>query len=182
MPATPATAHATSPPSSGGSHRRGQRDQYRRTDARPATSSPGACVDLRAPGPSSVSAVFNGGIGAKSGTSMATPHLAGVAALYQGLKAMRPPRRCTSGSRSTAPCFWHSAPVFLDDFETDRGQLRDDTGSDTPTTGVWERVNPEPTSMPSGPRSWARSGADPTALSPAGLPDRRWDRTMSTVV
>lgn len=43
----------------------------------------GNCLDLYAPGEDVESATF-GGYGTKSGTSMATPHAAGVAALYLG--------------------------------------------------------------------------------------------------
>jgi subtilisin family serine protease len=42
----------------------------------------GTCVDIYAPGQSIVSDYLNGGTATMSGTSMATPHVAGVGALY----------------------------------------------------------------------------------------------------
>jgi hypothetical protein len=41
--------------------------------------------------------------------------------------------------------------VFFDDFETDRGWTRNPNGTDTATTGLWERGDPEPTDS-SGPK------------------------------
>jgi subtilisin family serine protease len=52
-------------------------------DQRAVSSSTGDCVDLYAPGTGIRSTVPGGGIESYSGTSMAAPHAAGVAALYK---------------------------------------------------------------------------------------------------
>ena len=53
------------------------------TDAKSSFSNWGSCVDLYAPGSSITSTWLNGGTNTISGTSMASPHVAGVAALYK---------------------------------------------------------------------------------------------------
>lgn len=55
-----------------------------RSDRRASFSNYGSCVDAYAPGVSIPSAWLNGGAATLSGTSMASPHVAGVAALYKG--------------------------------------------------------------------------------------------------
>ena len=53
------------------------------SDAKSSFSNWGSCVDLYAPGSSITSTWLNGGTNTISGTSMASPHVAGVAALYK---------------------------------------------------------------------------------------------------
>ncbi|HEX8694259.1 MAG TPA: S8 family serine peptidase [Longimicrobium sp.] len=54
-----------------------------RSDAKASYSNYGSCVDLYAPGSSITSLWLNGGTNTISGTSMASPHVAGVGALYK---------------------------------------------------------------------------------------------------
>jgi subtilisin family serine protease len=53
------------------------------SDAKSSFSNYGSCVDLYAPGSSITSTWLNGGTNTISGTSMASPHVAGVGALYK---------------------------------------------------------------------------------------------------
>jgi len=55
-----------------------------KTDTRASFSNVGRCVDTYAPGVSITSDWLSGGTNTISGTSMASPHVAGVAALYKG--------------------------------------------------------------------------------------------------
>jgi subtilisin family serine protease len=54
------------------------------TDGRSSFSNTGSCVDIYGPGSSITSAKLNGTSTVMSGTSMASPHVAGVGALYKG--------------------------------------------------------------------------------------------------
>ncbi len=54
-----------------------------KADAKASYSNYGSCVDAYAPGSAIKSAWINGGVNTISGTSMASPHVAGVGALYK---------------------------------------------------------------------------------------------------
>jgi subtilisin family serine protease len=57
------------------------------SDYRASFSNYGSCVDLFAPGVSILSTLNGGGSGTKSGTSMASPHVAGAAAVLWGINS-----------------------------------------------------------------------------------------------
>jgi subtilisin family serine protease len=144
-----------------------------RTDARSSFSNFGATsVDLGAPGSSILSTVRNGGFAVFSGTSMATPHVSGAAALVlsectlntAALKAnlMNNVDLISSMSGITVTggrlnvdkairaCAGGGGPgepvtIFFDNFETSQGWTTNPNGTDTATTGQWVRANPETT-------------------------------------
>jgi len=127
-------------------------------------------VDLGAPGTAILSTVRNNGFSIFSGTSMATPHVSGAAALVlsrcnlstAALKAnlmnnVNPiaslAGRTVTGGRlnvnnSIRACAGGGNPpttIFFDDLETNQGWTTNASGTDTATTGQWARANPEDT-------------------------------------
>ncbi|HLT12290.1 MAG TPA: S8 family serine peptidase [Micromonosporaceae bacterium] len=141
------------------------------SDARASFSNFGSCLDIFAPGQSITSAWYtsNTATNTISGTSMAAPHVAGVAALILSANPTWSPAQVRdkmvadattgvvgnagSGSPnrllfvdnggSTPP---PGSTVFTDDFEANRGWVTNPNGTDTATTGQWERGNPAGTS------------------------------------
>ncbi|WP_415960388.1 S8 family peptidase [Streptomyces sp. 021-4] len=73
-----------------------------RQDRETAFSNWGSCVSLYAPGADIVSAKLGGGTVSLNGTSMASPHVAGVAALYKQDNASATPAAVTSWLTDTA--------------------------------------------------------------------------------
>jgi len=73
-----------------------------RNAARASYSAWGPTLDLSAPGSSVLSTVANDGYGTKSGTSMASPHVAGVAALVRAAAPAKTPAQVEAILKSTA--------------------------------------------------------------------------------
>ncbi|WP_436757709.1 S8 family peptidase [Streptosporangium sp. V21-05] len=140
------------------------------TDARASYSNFGTCLDLFAPG-SAITSAWNTNDTASNtinGTSMASPHVAGAAALIlSGTPTATPaqvrdtivanatPGVVTSpgtGSPNLLLYVGGGGPgpqptvVYSDDFEAERGWTVNPGGTDTATTGRFERGDPGQTS------------------------------------
>jgi serine protease len=72
------------------------------SDSRSSFSSWGSCIDLFAPGSSITSTWNNGGTNTISGTSMASPHVAGAVALYLQSNTSATPSQVSSAITSNA--------------------------------------------------------------------------------
>jgi subtilisin family serine protease len=138
------------------------------TDARSSFSNFGACLDLFAPGSGITSSWFTNDSATNtiSGTSMAAPHVAGVAALYLERFPGSTPAMVSQAIVDSATADVVGSPglgspnrllfslfdpgglttVFSDDFETDLGWLVNPDGTDTASPkGWWQRGTPQPT-------------------------------------
>jgi subtilisin family serine protease len=138
------------------------------TDARSSFSNFGTCVDIFAPG-SGITSSWNTSDTATntiSGTSMATPHVTGVAALYLEQFPGSSPAAVAQGIVNNATTGVVGNPgtgspnrllfslfggggittIFSDNFETNLGWVTNPGGTDTATTGMWQRGAPQQTS------------------------------------
>jgi len=141
------------------------------SDARSSFSNFGTCLDLFAPGSSITSAWYtsNTANNTISGTSMASPHAAGAAALVLSANPSWTPSQVrnelvadatsgvVTGAGTGSPNLLlfvdNGAPppppgttVFSDTFETSLGWTTNPSGTDTATTGAWQRGDPQGTS------------------------------------
>lgn len=143
-----------------------------KTDARNGNSNYGSCVDIFAPGTDVVSDSNSGDSATttKSGTSMATPLVVSAAALYLQKNPAATPQQvrdalvgcATTGAVGSpgsgspnrllySPCGGTATPpVWADDFESDKGWTMNPAGTDTATTGQFERGDPEQTTASNG--------------------------------
>ncbi len=72
------------------------------TDARASWSNYGTCLDIFGPGVNITSAYYTGGVATLSGTSMASPHVAGAAAVYLEANPSASPATVTAALLNSA--------------------------------------------------------------------------------
>jgi subtilisin family serine protease len=140
------------------------------SDMRSSFSNVGTCVDVFAPGSGITSSWLTSDTATNtiSGTSMASPHVAGVAALYRQQFPGQSPSQVAQGIVNNATTgvvgnagtgspnrLLHSlfgggggggTTVFSDGFETNLGWVLNPLGTDTAATGQWQRGTPQATS------------------------------------
>jgi subtilisin family serine protease len=140
-------------------------------DARSSFSNFGTCLDIFAPGSGITSAWYTSTTATNtiSGTSMASPHVAGVAALILSVNPTWSPAQVRNEMVADATSGVVTSPgtgspnlllfvdngttppppgttVFSDTFETSLGWTTNPNGTDTATTGQWQRGDPAATS------------------------------------
>jgi subtilisin family serine protease len=139
------------------------------TDARSGTSNFGTCLDLFAPGTQITSAWSTSDTATNtiSGTSMASPHVAGAAALILSANPSFTPAQVRDRIVADATPNVITNPgtgspnrllfvnnggtppgqtVYFDNFEAATGWTTNAAGTDTATTGAWQRGDPAATS------------------------------------
>jgi subtilisin family serine protease/PKD repeat protein len=107
------------------------------TDARSSFSNYGTCVDIFAPGSSITSAWHSSDIATNtiSGTSMASPHVAGAAALYLGTNPTAPPEQVMSVLTNKANADKVTSPgTGSPNLLLYTGFIGNDNGDNTPPT------------------------------------------------
>lgn len=130
-----------------------------RRDGRASFSNTGRCVDLHAPGVDVTSSRPGGGEQTFSGTSMASPHAAGGAALLLGLRpALKPAqvhevavRQATLGRLSSVPANTANLLLFVGPSETPPAPAPTPTPCPSPTPcpcGETGEVGPPPCPAP----------------------------------
>lgn len=125
------------------------------SDARSSFSNYGKCVDIFAPGEKIVSAAYSGNSGntIMSGTSMASPHVAGVAARYLSQNQSASPSQVDSAIKSWAVngkvTGGNGSPNLLLGAPSGNGSTPNPTPSPNPNPTNPNPTNPNPTPAPS---------------------------------
>ncbi|HCT75010.1 MAG TPA: peptidase S8, partial [Micromonosporaceae bacterium] len=143
------------------------------SDARNSTSSWGTCLDIFAPGTSIVSASHssNTGTATMSGTSMASPHTAGAAAVYLGQNTSATPQQVrdalvnnSTPNKVTSPGTGSPNKLLYTGFMngTPSGVTVTNPGNQTGTVGTAATLNNSATGG-TAPYTWSATGL------PAGL-------------
>jgi len=147
------------------------------TDRKSSFSNYGPLVDIWAPGSSITSVWYNGGTRTISGTSMASPHVAGAAAAYLSENPGSSPAAIDSALKSMSVS-------KISDSETTSRLLQWNVGTDpnpepepTPTPTPTPTPEPDPVPAPAPPAAPAPAPAPPSgggggsAPAPAPAPD-----------